>query len=348
MRARTFPHLLVCAALVLIALVAPTSAQSRLAFAEYEIAGPFAGVVLDAGLAGTTTVEGTLRAGESRRVWLPIPTSPGAPPLEPRAVSTTVSTTVSTSESREPNSVTNVRFLRWRERDERLANLSPPLRARPAPVADSVRVRVGLAVLALLAAAFVAGLAILRYVLAAFALAIAASAVAFHLARHALDRDAPAIEVLDGYSGFTEWRRARAARDTLVLPASTEAFDLVVEPGRAALAITTGLDPTPGPRATCRGAVLTAISREPWPADVLEPTANRLAPLAAVWVRDEGEWTFRGPWDLDAPLGPAIPGVDPPGWLVAGLPQGTRLVVGELQAGASGGKGVTYVRSTLP
>src|SRR5690606_13113245 len=68
-----------------LACAATARAQSRVAFAEYEISGPGTRVELDAGLAGSTRIEGALGAGESRRVLVPVPVSPGAPPLEPRA-----------------------------------------------------------------------------------------------------------------------------------------------------------------------------------------------------------------------------------------------------------------------
>ncbi len=306
---------------------ARASAQSRIAFAEFELQGPAAGLVLDAGLAGTTRLEGTLSAGETGRFLVPIPTSPGAPPLEPRVTTATGA----------------VRFLGWREPDARLATLPSALRARPAPAASSTRVRVRPSVLLVLAAAGIAGLWLRRSPRAALAVGIVGTAIAFALARASLDRDAPAVEVLDGIAGSPTWQRARGARDALVLPARTPSFELRTEPNGVALAITLPFDPAALPRATATRARLVATWPEPWPEDALERGANHLVVLDEVWVREEGNWTARGPWPLGAPLGPPRPGSDPPGWLIDGLPQGVAVVVGRVA-----GEEWSFVRCTYP
>jgi len=320
-------RLLAGCACVLLACAAAAQPQNRVAFAEYEISGPGERVELDAGLAGSTRLEGALGAGESRRVLVPVPVSPGAPPLEPRA----------------GTSGAAARFLGWRERDERLARIPAALRARPAPVASAARVRVGAAVLLVLGAAGLAGLWLARRPLAASLLALAAGGMVHVLARGALDRDAAPVEVLDGVAGSGTWQRARAARDALVLPARGPTFDLAVDPARAPIRFEAPLDPAGEARARAKGAHLVATWAEPWPPEALDRTANELAPLAEAWLREEGDWTFRGAWPLGAALGPARPGSDPPGWLVAGLPQGVTLVVGRVE-----GPGRAYVRCTWP
>ena len=65
--------------------------------------------------------------------------------------------------------------------------------------------------------------------------------------------------------------------------------------------------------------------------------------LERAWLRESGAsgWTALGPWLRGAPLpsppvstsgsatpGPAAESADPPGWLVAGLPQGVSALVG--------------------
>ncbi|MCY2960975.1 MAG: hypothetical protein NTY35_12495 [Planctomycetota bacterium] len=307
-------------------------AQSRVAFAEYEIAGPCERIVLDAGLAGSTHVEGVLSAGESRRVVLPIPTSPGAPPLEPR---------VETSSG-------TAHFLGWLERDARLSQIPAALRARPVPLASAARVRVGVAVLCLLAVAGIAGLWCARWPFASLGLALVAATAIFVLARASLERDAAPVEVLDGIAGSGAWQRARAARDTLALPGRGPNFDLAVEPSRAPIRIEVPLDLARPTHASSKGAQLVAVWPEPWPAEALDRAANDLAPLSAVWVREAGDWTYRAAWPLRAPLGdaaprPPAPGSDPPGWLVAGLPQGVTLLVGEVA-----GSPRSFVRCTYP
>lgn len=306
---------------------APASAQSRVAFAEIEVQGPAAGIVLDAGLAGTTRLEGTLSAGETRRFVVPIPTSPGAPPLEPRVTGATGA----------------ARFLGWREPDPRLATLPAALRARPAPAASSTRVRTRPSVLLVLAAAGIAGLWLLRSRRAAIAVGVVGAAIAFTLARASLARDAPAVEILDGIAGSPTWQRARGARDTAILPARTPSFELRTEPGGIALTITLALDPAALPRVAATGARLVASWPEPWPGDALERAANHLVELDEAWAREEGTWTAHGAWPLGAPLGPARPGPDPPGWLIDGLPQGVAIVVGRVA-----GDERSFVRCTFP
>jgi hypothetical protein len=329
-----------CAA-ILPLLGGAVCAQSRLAFAEYEISGPFAGVVFDAGRSGSAVVTGSLSAGESRRVVVPIPIALGVPPTEPR---------VATDGAISTNAP---RFLGWKTRALRGGELPAALVARSYPAAAAVRVRAGAAVLLVLGAAFVAGLWCLRarraVVVSSIALAGIAGGIVFHLARRGLEHDAPPIELLDGAADSTTWRRVSAARDALVLPAREPEYDLVTSPGHAPLRIEVGLEPGDRPRATAHGAKIVAVWSEPWPPRALDPVANALAPLAAVWLRDEGAWTFHGRWPLDRELGPRVPGADPPGWLVSGLPQGMRILVGELEPRGPGPGGPrTWVRTTLP
>ena len=82
---------------------------------------------------------------------------------------------------------------------------------------------------------------------------------------------------------------------------------------------------------------------------LLQPEVNTFGDLAEVYVRDAaGAWTAHGPWARGAPLPAAGPaagatsgsnpapaaGNAPPGWLAAGLPQGVRVLVARLGAGA--------------
>lgn len=65
---------------------------------------------------------------------------------------------------------------------------------------------------------------------------------------------------------------------------------------------------------------------------------NGVFDLEQVWLRESGEseWTALGPWLRHAPLpsppensaGGSAGRVDPPGWLIAGLPQGPGALVG--------------------
>jgi len=325
---RSWTRLALLLACVLCA--ASARAQSRIAFAEYELTGPCDVVVLDLGRAGSTRIEGRLAAGETRRVVVPIPTSPGARPLEPRV------------EARADAHVP-ARFLAWQPPAARFTDLPAGLRARPVPVASATRVRVGIGVLLVLAAAGIAGLGSARRPFVALALAVAAAVVVYALARRSLERDAAPVEVLDGIAGHTAWQRSRAARDSLELPGRGPTFDVVTDPPHAAIRIEAPLDPSRPAVARASGAQLSANWSEPWDSDALDRTANALAPLAAAWRRVEGNWTFHGAWPLGAALGPAVAGPAAPGWLVAGLPQGVEIVVGEM-----GGAPRSHVRCTYP
>jgi len=317
---------------VLLTLVAalftlvPVCAQSRVAFAEIEIEGPFQRAVVLAGNAGSTLVEGRFGAGETRRILVPVPVDPDIGRREP---------TISAASAR-------ARFVGWKERDERLAELPAALRARPPPLAEPARVRTSLATLFVLAASALVGLWLVRSWRAALAVATVASIPAFFLARSAFDRDIHAVEVLDGIAGSSTWQRTRAAWDEIVLPSRGASFDLVTQPSRA-LEFEAPLDLARSARARVRATQLIATWPESWPADALARTSNQFAPLAAAWTREEGNWTFRGPWELGAALGPVVSGGPPPGWLVAGLPQSVDLVVGELD-----GVPRSYVRCTYP
>ncbi|MBL8860901.1 MAG: hypothetical protein JNK02_02730 [Planctomycetes bacterium] len=302
-------------------------AQSRVAFAELELAGPATELRVDAGRPGFAHVAARLGPGESARVLVPVPVEPGLEPTPPVLVFATGT----------------ARFLGWRAREARFAGLPAALRARPAPLSGAPRVRAPAAVLLALAAAGALGLWRMRAPRTAAVLALCAAAGAFLLARGALSRAAAPIEVLDGVSGSSDWQRQRAALGELVLPARGATFDLVTDPPRARVEIEAPLDPASPARARARGASLVAIWAEPWPGAGLEREANELLPLAAAWLRADGAWTFHGPWDVGAPLGPARSGPPPPGWLVSGLPQGVTLVVGEVAGAAR-----SWVRCTWP
>ena len=62
---------------------------------------------------------------------------------------------------------------------------------------------------------------------------------------------------------------------------------------------------------------------------------NGVFDLEQVWLRESGEseWTALGPWPPARPLAEpprerSAGRVDPPGWLIAGLPQGPGALVG--------------------
>ncbi len=328
-RARLAPRIAAFAAVVLAA--APSAAQSRVRFAEIELVGPLDRAVVDAGAAGETRVESVLAAGESRRLVVPVPARPAQPDPVLRAF----------ARAGGPAHAQAARLVGWRDLDARYDGLPLALRVRALPAAPGARVRAPVAVLALLLAACVVVASVRARPRAALLLGLAFAAGIGALAARRPPDAGRAVEVLDGVAGADLWRRARSAVGALELPARAPAYELRSEPATARIVLTVPADAARPPRAEAPGAHLTALWAEPWPADALTESANRLEALDPVWVREEGRWTARAPWPLEAALPAPVAGSPPPGWLLSALPQGGRVLIG-------GSAGARWVRMTWP
>jgi hypothetical protein len=79
---------------------------------------------------------------------------------------------------------------------------------------------------------------------------------------------------------------------------------------------------------------------------VFRREGNHARPLEETWLREGGEWTARGPWLLNEPFPAVRGGPAPPGWLVAGLPQGVPVLLGRASPTARASDEAVWVRET--
>lgn len=213
-------------------------------------------------------------------------------------------------------------------------DLPASLRGRSLPPLEAVPVRPAPALLT----GAVAGLLLVfalrrRPFLALGAGALAAGALAAVAPPAEL---APAgVTVLEGDGDSGRWLLVRSAPGRLELGAREEGW-LEVRPADREVRVEAD-------RRT--GALVAALEA---PGAELHLRRERVAPrqpgrgspgghdFRQTWVREPGEgWRALGPWAGEQPLPEAGPeGPAPPGWLVAGLPQGVPALVGELRAPA--------------
>jgi hypothetical protein len=211
-------------------------------------------------------------------------------------------------------------------------DLPAPLRARPLPPLEEAPPRPGRAAAAALLAAAIAVLALRRRPVLALAAGAAGALVliALPVPMGGAPRE---VQVLEGDGDSGRWLLVRSARGRLELGADETGW-VEVRPGGHPVAV----------RAARGTAGLQAALEAP--AAELHLRRERVAPRAPgrgdagghdflrVWIREPGEgWSDRGPWEGSDPLPPGLEaGSAPPGWLVAGLPQGVPALVGELRA----------------
>ncbi|MBK7643749.1 MAG: hypothetical protein IPJ19_12000 [Planctomycetes bacterium] len=307
---------LALAGLALALGAARAPAQSRLAWARYELEGPISRPTLELVSGSRTLLEGELLAGEHVERVLPVVVDALGPHGEPRL-------------EWEPDAEHSGRahFRGWvREGEARWSALPLGLRARPRPPVFPADTTPPLALLLLLGGAALASVALARRGRFGAALpAAAACALSWFLGGAGAELAAPERIVLEGAGQASPWIEVRAGWETLVLAADALPLELESEPEAAAIALRTTL--APGGELTLRanGAALYARrALEPGPGRIREEGQD-CADFAAVWWRAEGEWSFRGPWLRGAELPGARAGEAPPGWLESGLPQGPRV-----------------------
>lgn len=331
--------------------------QNRAVFADVEIHGPASTVVLDAGAAGVTRITGALRAGETRRISVPVPLAHEGARSAPLV----------RLEGAEGDLAGDghARFLGWRGGVSPLADLAPGVRARPLPAVSALEVAVSRAVPLVLLAAFLVVLTARRRPALAVAVAVLAAACTWPLVRPAAREHDPRVVVLDGEAGAAAWRRVDAAVDSIAVPEDVDEFELRTDPPSAAVTWTVPLASDAPWSARATGARLFVLSATTWAEDAWTPVRNGVFDLEAAWSRTDGAWAARGPVAFGAPLPPPLEGAQtpsmPPGWLVAGLPQGVEVRLGRLAAGtpdrpgpvAAGARGagpraVVWIRQTGP
>ncbi|MCP3917745.1 MAG: hypothetical protein GY711_19550 [bacterium] len=301
-------------ALLLALCGSPAQDGDRWFPARVVLEGPTEGVRLELGPAGATRIESVLLAGERRTVRVPFASGP----REPGAPAST------------PPEVPGARFEGWEPRSGDWAALPAGLRIRSRPVPASERTPgAGLATLSLLVAGGALALGLRRRP----ALALAAGGLAALAATGVeLRRDDAAprpVRVLEGDAEAESWLAVTAATGELELPA--DVFRVETDPVRVELEYSVALDGAGERSVRARASRARIVAFEPFEPGLrrLHSELNAWAACAAAWTREPGEeWVGHGAWGL----GERLPGADPlaaapPGWAVAGLPQGRRVLL---------------------
>ncbi len=327
--------------LALFASAAISSAQNRARLAEVELVGPVSGVVLDVGRAGSTRIEGSLSAGETRRLTVPVPVDSDALHAEPLVRFDEPALDVGARG--------RVRFAGWSKTPSPLERLAAGLRARSSPALSEARVHVSRAAPIVLVAALVIALALRRRAGLALVAALAAAAVSNPLVSAPARESDAAVTVLDGDADDEAWRRIDAAIGEITVPDEVDAFELVCDPAGAPVTWLVSLDRPSGWSARSSGTRLFVESVFAAGEARLTRGRNALAAFEQTWLRDEGAWTARGAWPIDASMPPtssSAPSSSPPGWLASNLPQGVAVVIAREVSAPR--KPTVWVRVSLP
>jgi hypothetical protein len=298
--------------------IASPSAQNRAHFADVELTGPLSNVVLDAGRLGSTRIEGALMAGEQRRISVPVPLDSFVARTEPIL-----------RFEHDADDLTargRARFLGWSRDRATLSVLPAGLRARALPALEGTEVRVSRAAPLVLVASLVIALALRRRPWLALLASIAAAAALIPLVAAPARAADAAVTLYDGDDGGA-WRRVDAAFDQIAVPEGTDAFELQSDPASAPITWHVPLDPSRPTHAGSRGARLFVASVLDAGPGRMTRERNGFAPLAATWLREDGAWSERGAWALDARLPDAVGSGSPPGWLASNLPQGVPILI---------------------
>ncbi len=316
--------------------------ENRARLAEIEIAGPVRDLALWLGAAGETRLAGELLSGERVRLVVPLPVREPAGSLRPELRWEGSDSLDSPGESRG-----SARFLGWSPdlAAAELERLPPGVRARSRPPVEPPEIRAPWAALAVLPACFVLGIALRRRRVASLALAIAGSGLVLGLAWPRVARAPRNVTVLESDAESPLGLEVRATWEQIeVGAADLERAVLEVLPAEARILWTGSLPRDAAWRASSSGSALFLLRPFERSEHACIREENRSRPLAETWVREDGEWTARGPWSVGVPLPPPEEGPPPPGWLVAGLPQGVPVLLGRARAEAPGE--VVWIRAT--
>lgn len=154
----------------------------------------------------------------------------------------------------------------------------------------------------------------------------------------------PVVRLLEGDAASGRWIELRGARDRLELePVSTGWVRHLPQTADRRLEVHEH-------SGRARWSILSAGARIYFMREVLAveapgPQGPGSHVFEEVWLKESGVgWTARGPWRGQGALPNALPaGVSPPGWLVAGLPQGVPILAGRLADEDGNGAWLRYV-----
>jgi hypothetical protein len=133
-----------------------------------------------------------------------------------------------------------------------------------------------------------------------------------------------------------------ATRGRLWIRGAPDVLHIETAPAEARLTCRVDLENAAAWEIAAEGAILYRLTSFERGERAFSRAENRWADLEETWVREEGNWSARGAWLLGRALPAALSAAPPPGWLAAGLPQGTGILLGRLRARP--GEGPVYVR----
>ena len=294
--------------------------QDPVGIVEVELVGPCPNTTLSAGFE-STRLDLHLKAGETRRFEAPYLSrvrlgGDGATPRL-RAAILSRGTRLSPESGESPPD--------WEQLPLALQSRSLPTLKVTRPVVGSTR-------LIWMAAALLLVLALRRRPWAAAAVGAGAAALVFWLPEPVVEGHS--VRVLEGDVESGRWLEVRGARDSLALPDPAVGWLRHLPQNRELELVAVESDSELGWTASARGARVYHLRELP---GLRAPTRAESGGhrFEEAWLREAtGTWQALGPWAPGAPLPQSIPSAGaPPGWLVAGLPQGVPILVGHLADG---------------
>lgn len=319
-------------ALALAGVCGAASAQdTRLRLARIELSGPLRRVELVQRANERTRVAGELAAGESALFTLPVPVLANSLAVEPR-----IAWDVTGDERRG-----RARFVGWSDDPPAFARASIALRSRPKPPVSAGTLSAGAACLFVLVAIWCAAQALRKRVLALIAVAVGGACAAALLVAREPGEVAAQVELLEGARDSDPWVEILSGAERLELSSATfeTPFQVQTEPREAELEVQADLRSPERVVLVARGARIHVSRLVAPPADGFSIELGPPEPLEATWLRREGVWSFVGASSpgqalARAPADTSAASTSPPGWVVAGLPQGVDVLVGRARARA--------------
>lgn len=313
------------------ACAAARAQDTRLRLARVELSGPLRRVELVQRANERTLLAGELAPGESAVFTLPVPVLANSLAVEPR-----IAWDVTGDERRG-----RARFVGWSNDPTAFARASIGLRSRPKPPVSAGTLRAGGACVLVLVASWCVAQSLRKRVLALVGVALVGACAAALLVAREPGEVAARVEVLDGARDADPWVEIVSGAERLELASSTfdSPFQVQTEPREAELEVHADLRRPERVVLVARGARIHVSRLVAPPAGGFSQELGPPEALDATWARREGVWSFAGAsWPGQALASDATDSAgasrSPPGWVVAGLPQGVDVLVGRTRARA--------------